>query len=163
MTTREDVLTGGEGDALRAFLHAHMEYLLHKLEGVSDEDLRRAMVPSGTSLLGLVKHETYMLHRWLHMRFAGEPSALAAEPEWVIRDDETTSDIVSRYRDEVERAQRLIGDVDPDAPSKGLGPRGDGKPGDFKLRWILLHAIEEMAQHNGHADILRELIDGSIG
>jgi uncharacterized damage-inducible protein DinB len=160
---RDDVLVAGEGDTLRAFVRFHQDALLRKVEGLSEEDLRRAMVPSGTSLLGILKHETHMLHRWFHMRFAGDQPELPREREWVIEPGERSEDLIARYRAEVERSRRIMDSADPDAPSKGLGPRGDGKPGDFTLRWILVHVIEEMARHNGHADILREQLDGATG
>ena len=160
---RDDVLVAPEEDTLRAFVRFHQDALLRKIDGLSDEDLRRPMVASGTSLLGIVKHETHMLHRWFHMRFAGEEMALPLEREWAISPDEQPEDVIATYRAEVERSRRIMDAADPDAPSKGRGPRGDGEAGEFTLRWILVHVIEEMARHNGHADILREQIDGATG
>lgn len=160
---REDVLVASEAETLRAFVRFHQDTLLRKIGGLSDDDLRRRMVGSGTSLLGIVKHETYMLHRWFHMRAAGNDMELPREPEWVIGPDERTEDVVARYRAEVERSRRIMDEADPDSPSMGLGVRGDGRAGEFTLRWILVHVIEEMARHNGHADILREQIDGATG
>lgn len=160
---REDVLVASEGDTLRAFVRFHQDALLRKIDGLDDDQLRRSPVPSGTCLLGIVKHETYMLHRWFHGRFAGGEMELPRTREWVVGPDDRTEDVVALFRSEVERSRRIMDGAEPDAPSRGLGPRGDGTPGDFTLRWILVHVIEEMARHNGHADILREQIDGATG
>jgi uncharacterized damage-inducible protein DinB len=119
-------LEAGEKDLLVAWLDFHRSTLLMKDDGVTDEDLRRAMVPSGTSLLGLVKHLAYVERWWFRQVFAGE------EVDFPWTDD------------------------DPDADWRI-------EPTDHTLRWIVTHMIEETARHNGHADIIRELIDGTTG
>ncbi len=161
---REDPAFGeGERDALSSWLDFHRATLLTKLEGLDDDQLRRRMVPSGLSLLGLVKHLTSVEHGWFARGFAssGEEPLFYSEEDpdadFRIEEDETTSDIVSGYIAACDRSRRIIeGASLEDAfehPNRGR----------IDLRWIMLHMIEETARHNGHADIMRELIDGTTG
>ena len=139
-----------------------------KLEGVSDEDLRKAMVPSGTSLLGMMKHLAYVERWWFQQIFAGRDDC---EYPWTdddpdadfrIEPDETTQQIFDLYNAECEVNRHIVAPARLDEMAKGKKKPNDPRPG-FSLRWILVHMIEETARHNGHADILREQIDGATG
>ena len=136
--------------------------VLWKLEGVSDEDVRRPMVPSGTSLLGLVKHLAAVDCIWFCTTFGRETEPLPVDPDdpdadLRVEPDETTADIVEFYRRARAAADAVILELDVD----DVGTAWFGDP--VSLRWVLIHLIEETARHAGHLDIVRELIDGATG
>ena len=90
------------------------------------------------------------------VRRRGRP---ADDAEWRIDPDETTEAILTSYRAEHERCRTVIHGAEPD----DIARRPDYREREFSLRWMLLHLIEETARHNGHADVLREAIDGQTG
>lgn len=140
----------------------HRATLLNKIDGVSDADLRRPMVPSGTTLLGLVKHLAYVERWWFRRVFLDTDQSFPwtdADPDadFRIEADEKTEDIVRLYEAECEESRSVVRNASLEDMAK-FEPRSD-----CSLRWILTHMIEETARHNGHADILREQIDGSTG
>jgi hypothetical protein len=154
--------TGGEKESLRVALDRHRDAVLWKLEGLDDEALRRPMVPSGTSLLGLVKHLAAVEYGWFCDTF-GRP----AEPMPFDEDDpdadlrvepgETTADVLAFYDRARAAADWAIDEI-------GLEETGTAWFGDpVTMRWVLIHMVEETARHAGHADIVRELIDGTTG
>jgi uncharacterized damage-inducible protein DinB len=153
---------GPELDMLKAFLDFHRATLLWKVQGASDKDLRRSMVPSGTSLLGLVKHLADVEQSWFVERFAGKeprfPLWREEDPAatWRIEPDETTQQIVDLYRAVCDDSRDAI-------EGASLDDVAAQARGGETLRWIILHMIEETARHNGHADILREMVDGQTG
>lgn len=155
-------LTGGEKESLHAFLRKQRAVVAWKLEGVTDDDLRRPMVPSGTNLLGLVKHLGAVEYGWFCSTFGRptEPLPFDDDDENAdlrVRADETTEEIVSFYRRAQQAADQVITDL-------GLDDLGKSWTGDaVSLRWVMLHMIEETARHAGHADIVRELIDSETG
>jgi uncharacterized damage-inducible protein DinB len=154
--------TGGEKESLQVALDRHRDAILWKLEGVGDEDLRRPLVPSGTSLLGLVKHLAAVEYGWFCDTFGrpteplpfddDDPDAdLRVEPE------ETTAGILAFYGRARATADRVIDEI-------GLEETGMAWFGEpVTMRWVLIHMVEETARHAGHVDILRELIDGMTG
>jgi len=124
---------------------------------VSEEDARRCLVPSGTSLLGLVKHQTAAEWAWFLYFFAGESAARPDEP---VRGADTLDGVLTAYRSMVRRCNDAITAVtDLSRP----GARSARETAPPNLRWILTHMIEETARHAGHADIIREQIAGSAG
>ena len=154
--------TGGEKDSLHASLNRHRDVVLWKLEGLDDASLRRAVVPSGTTLLGLVKHLAAVEYSWFCETFEREMEPLPVDPDDPDADlraepDETTADIVEFYRRARAAADAVILELDVN----DVGTAWFGDP--VSLRWVLIHMIEETARHAGHLDILRELIDGSTG
>ncbi len=158
---KDPPLTGPEHAMLEAFLDYHRATLLQKVAGVSDADLRRRLVPSLTTLLGLVKHLAYVERSWFQIAFAGEDLPVPwteqdPDPDFRIEPDETTESILAFYREQVARSRAIAATATLDEQAKGPGR-------ECTLRWIMLHMIEETARHNGHADILRELIDGATG
>jgi len=154
--------TGGEKDSLHASLNRHRDVVLWKLEGLDDASLRRAVVPSGTTLLGLVKHLAAVEYSWFCETFERETEPLPVDPDdpdadLRVEPDETTADIVEFYRRARAAADAVILELDVD----DVGTAWFGDP--VSLRWVLIHMIEETARHAGHLDILRELIDGATG
>jgi hypothetical protein len=154
--------TGGEKESLQVALERHRDAILWKLEGLDDGQLRRSLVPSGTSLLGMVKHLAAVEYGWFCDTF-GRP----AEPMPFDEDDpdadlrvepgETTADVLAFYGRARAAADRAIDEV-------GLEETGMAWFGEpVTMRWVLIHMVEETARHAGHADILRELIDGMTG
>lgn len=154
--------TGGEKESLQTSLDRHRDVILWKLEGLDDADLRRPMTPSGTNLLGLVKHLASVEYSWFCHTFGRETEPLPFDDDDVnadmrARPDETTDDIVSFYGRARAAADQVIAEVDID--DTGTAWFGDA----VSMRWVLIHMIEETARHAGHVDIVRELIDGATG
>ena len=151
-----------EKTTLRAALQSHRDVMLWKLEGLSDKEIRRAIVPSGTSLLGLVKHLANAEYGWFCETFGcpTEPlTDISQDPEADMRaaEGETTEDIVAFYR-------RAWAAADASILERPLDETGTSYSGTtVSLRWVLVHMIEDTVRHAGHADILRELIDGGTG
>ncbi|MCW2726670.1 MAG: hypothetical protein JWN35_3591 [Frankiales bacterium] len=153
-----------ERTSLSSWLDFHRATLLQKCEGLDDEQLRRPMVPSGTSLLGLVKHLTAVEHGWFAVCFAqtGESHLFSTEddPDADLRPEpgESAQQLFDGYRQACQRSRQIVAaadSLDQTAPH--------ARRGVVDLRWILTHLLEETARHNGHADIVRELIDGATG
>ena len=154
-----------EREALAAYLDFHRATVLMKLEGLDDEQLRRPMVPSGVCLLGLVKHLAQVEHSWFSRVIArsGEPFLYSTredpDADFRIEAGETTESVVASYLSACERSQEIY------AATESLDElrRHHRLPIDLDVRSIMIHMIEETARHNGHADIIRELIDGATG
>jgi hypothetical protein len=159
-------LVAGEREMLDAWLDYHRATLLVKCEGLADEQLRtRSVEPSSLSLLGLVRHMTEVERNWFRRVLVAEdakPLYYAPGNDDGDFDDVETADVaadLARFRDEVEMCRRIAAEH-PDLDTIGKGAR-HGR--EFSLRWIYVHMIEEYARHNGHADFLRERIDGRTG
>ncbi len=160
MTTPVTPYTAAEKQTLHASLDRHRDAVLWKLEGLDDEQLRRPMTPTGTNLLGLVKHLASVEYGWFVETFGGEAEPLWFDPydDLRITPDESTDQILAFYG----RARAAA-----DAMITELPLAAQGRPSwhdiTVSLRWTLVHMIEETARHAGHMDILRELIDGRTG
>jgi uncharacterized damage-inducible protein DinB len=168
MTTErvEPPLRADERTMLTAWLDHQRAILLRKCEGLPPERLvERAVPPSSLSLLGLVRHLADVERVWFRCRFAGEDVPL----RYFTQDDpdrdfddvrpDGVEEAFAAWRAECDEARRIVaaaGSLD----DLGREPRG-GQP--WSLRWLLLHLVEEYARHNGHADLLRERIDGMVG
>jgi uncharacterized damage-inducible protein DinB len=147
---------------LLAALERHRDVVLWKIDGLDDEQLRRPMTPSGTTLLGLVKHLAAVEYGWFCETFGRPHEPLPfddddPEADLRIEPGESTTDIVMFY----ERARSAANDVVHDLPIEHTGRAWFGD--EDSMRWVLIHMVEETARHAGHMDILRELIDGSAG
>jgi uncharacterized damage-inducible protein DinB len=154
--------TGGEREMLAGFLDFHRATLLWKLEGLDDEQLRRPMVPSGTSLLGMVKHLAYVERWWFQQVWAGREVTYPwtdedPDADWRVEPPETTEDILALYRGECDASRQIV------AAASSLDEVAQHPRRERNRRWILVHMIEETARHNGQADILREQLDGVTG
>ncbi|MHB8437587.1 MAG: DinB family protein [Acidimicrobiales bacterium] len=149
--------TGDERQMLLGFLDYLREAIVNKVDGLADDDARRPMVASGTSLMGLVKHLIRVETAWFPWSFAGEDVSI---PDDGLSDGDTVESLVRSYRQACERSNEIVaacGDLDR------LSVRPVRVPQLMPLRWVLVHMIEETGRHAGHADILREQIDGSTG
>jgi len=150
-----------EKETLEAFLDYHRDTLLMKCEGLSDEELRRPMVVSGTSLLGVVKHLGYVERWWLQEVFAAEKteflrSSEDPDAEFRIEESDSTESVIDFYKEECAKSRAIVAAAKPEDIAKH-------SKSERSLRWILVHLIEETCRHNGHVDILREMIDGRTG
>lgn len=154
-----------EQAALQNFLDAQRIGLIRKVEDVSDELARRAPTASTLSLLGLVKHAATWEQRWFQVIVAGREAPdrwpdVLPEPrdaELVVSDRDTVAQWLAVYREQIEESTAIAASRDLDA----LCVRTDVV--ECNLRYVLLHMIEETARHAGHADIIRETLDGSRG
>jgi hypothetical protein len=160
--TQRVPLTGGEKESLRVSLDRHRDVILWKLDGLDDELLRRRMTPSGTSLLGLVKHLASVEYGWFCEPFGREVEPPPFDPddeeaEFRVEPHDTTAGIVAYYNRARVAADRVIEELDVEA--LGTAWFGDA----VSMRWVLIHMIEETARHAGHMDIIRELLDGATG
>jgi uncharacterized damage-inducible protein DinB len=149
----------GELDTALAFLQFARESVMKKLDGLGEDAVRRPMVPSGTSLLGLVRHLTDGEHFWFGFQLTG----VGEEPDWDAHmhaePGRPVADVVADYRAAAAESDATIRRIaDPVALS--IRPV-DGEP--KSLRWTIAHMTSETARHAGHADILREQLDGATG
>jgi uncharacterized damage-inducible protein DinB len=154
---------------LRRYLQSAREALVWKLEGLSEYDLRRPLVPTGTNLLGLVKHMAGVEAGYLGETF-GRP--FPEELPWMADDaednadmwatpEESSTEIANLYRRVWAHSEVTLQTVPLDGPGrvKWWSPGRDS----VTLHLILVHLISETHRHAGHADIVRELIDGAVG
>jgi uncharacterized damage-inducible protein DinB len=151
-----------EKDALLAALNAQREHVLGALDGLPDDDLRRPVLPSGWTALGMVRHLALEVEQfWFRGAVAGEPITLTKRDEaWQVPADVPGAAILGLYRDEIAKADAIIAATPLDAmPKWWPGFFGDFPP--RQLRRTLLHVITETATHAGHLDAARELIDGA--
>jgi hypothetical protein len=153
--------TGPERELLEAVLDENRASLIECVEGLSDQDARRALVPSLTTPLGLLKHAAAVERSWFQRRLAGLPEderdgyAYGDDPSWSVEPDDTVASAVADLRRAIARSKELAAgrDLDTEIVHDVIGT--------VSLRWIYLHMIEEVARHAGHADILREQLDGT--
>jgi uncharacterized damage-inducible protein DinB len=160
-TQREPVprVDTGELDTALAFLSFARRCVLKKADGLSEEQLRRVLVDSGTSVLGLVQHLAEVERYWFGHHLAGDPWDEGTEHGMTVPADRPAEDVLSDYRAAIEasdRAIRAAGDPDVRFAIPVAGTR-------HTLRWVVAHMTSETARHAGHADILREQLDGTTG
>jgi hypothetical protein len=157
--TRAPLIIGNERDTLVAFLDYLRESVIRKVTGLTGEQAMRPMVGSGTSLLWLVKHLTMVELSWFGACFAGREMPLPGEYEQV-SDRDTVSMAIGTYREAIAQSNSIVAAAQS---LDQLAARTRPAEPTRTLRWILVHMVEETGRHAGHADILREQIDGSIG
>ncbi len=150
---------GGELDTALAFLSFARSCVLKKVGGLDEEQLRRRLVVSDTTLLGLVQHLTDAEQYWFGYTLAGDPRYADADFDMVVAPDRSADEVIAGYRTAIAESDALIRAAD------GLEVRTVHPVADEPrtLRWILAHVTSETVRHAGHADILRELIDGVTG
>lgn len=157
--------TSNERDALTGFLDRQRDALIRKVRGVSDADARQAPTASSLSLLGLLKHSTVWEERWFQGVVAGhrlpdqwpERESPTPDHDFLVDDGDTVEQWIARYEQAARTSRQIVAAMDLDQPCA----RTDII--DCNLRLVLLHLIEETARHAGHADIIRETLDGSRG
>ena len=160
-----------EREMLEGFLDYHRDTLKMKVAGLSQAQLAQTTAASSLTLAGLVKHMALVEDSWFTERFAGQamPAPFGdvdwdADRDWELRTavDDDPAWLVQRYDESCERSRSVVAAAASLDQEAAAGRRGaDDAP--FTLRWILCHMIEETARHNGHADLLREAIDGATG
>jgi hypothetical protein len=164
MSTTTTTTTSAELEALISSLDAQRAHVLGILEGLTDEQLRRPVLPSGWSCLGLLGHLTFDVERfWFRATVAGEQEAIAAsltsESSWQVPDGLTAGDAFADYRRQIELANSVLRNRGlPDAPAWWAPFFGDYRL--HTVREVVLHVLTETACHAGHLDAVRELIDG---
>ena len=159
MEPREGVpRSGGELETLTIMLDWLRRSLSQKLEGVTEEDARRSLVSSRTTLLGLLKHAAIVESGWFEFIFRGGEDVYGDDEGWELTDSDTVESVRALYWSECEKSRAAVSGASPDDMA---GREWGGR--SYNLRYILVHMIEETSRHAGHADILREQIDGSVG
>jgi uncharacterized damage-inducible protein DinB len=154
----------GEREMLEGWLEYHRTTLMLKCEGL--DDARRKARPIPTSLLslhGLVRHMAEVERNWFHRVLLREPDT---EPIWfdpAIDDSELVPLDDADWESDLARWQEECDDSRAAAAARGLDDTGIRRGNECSLRWIFTHMIEEYARHNGHADLIRELVDGNVG
>ncbi|MCS7478093.1 DinB family protein [Umezawaea endophytica] len=152
-----DVPLDGERVQLDAFVEDYRRAVEATLDSLTEEQARRGLVPSATTLLGLLKHVTWMQRVWFEECVGGTPRqelGLVGTPDESFRlaDDDTVASVVAAHRRACATARTTVADLPLDAVVTGhrSGPR--------TLRWVYLQVLRELAHHCGHADILREQV-----
>jgi hypothetical protein len=153
----EDVIGQPVRAQFEAFLDEHRSELNGCLDGLTEEQARRSLVPSRTTLLGLVKHATVVEKVWFDEAVTCRPRAeigIPATPDesFILQDGDTIATVQQAHREACEAARRATSALGLDDLLHG------NRRGPLPLRWVYLHVLRELAQHCGHADILREQI-----
>jgi uncharacterized damage-inducible protein DinB len=156
--------TGGERETLRGYLEFHRETLAVKCAGLTDDQLRLRTTPSPLSLLALVRHMAEVERSWFRRVLDGQDVPLVWSREGDFQAAYDTADAAPEEAFAAWQAEIAIArDIEAAAPSLDVTgvdrPSGD----EYSLRRILNHLIQEYARHNGHADLIREGIDGTTG
>nr|WP_240930732.1 DinB family protein [Isoptericola sp. BMS4] len=167
-----------EVTTLRAYLDYHRDTLRWKTAGLTAAQLRSPLPPSAMTLGGLLKHLAYVESQWFAVVLAGGDARppfdtvdWAADPDWEWHSaaDDDPDELRALFDDAVAASDRALDRLLQGASSPAAGldvlsvredRHGDGR---FSLRWVLVHLVEEYARHNGHADLLREALDGLTG
>jgi hypothetical protein len=156
-------LVDHDTEVLMGFLDAEREHVLGILEGLSEEQLRRPVLPSGWNCLSMVKHLALDdEHYWFSCVVAGESfDSVAGDNAWELAPGETVADIFALYRAEIARSNAIIAATPLDARPRQLDPRwGEWGQRFEDLKFVMLHVLKETACHAGHLDAAAELIDG---
>ena len=163
--SRSEVSPVTERAGLCEFLDYQREALIDKLQGLTDEQARTTPTSSSLSLLSLIKHSATWERRWFQVIVAGrsfpdewpEVRSEQVDPTFQLTDEDTVETLVADYREQIAASNEILGSLDLDEPCAWP------EMAEQNLRWVALHMIEETARHAGHADIIRETIDGSRG
>lgn len=153
----DDVLRADERTTLQAFVDDQRLEIAELLEGLTEEQARRSLVPSLTTLASLVKHCTFVEQVWFQVGLAGRTRAELGIPEeaddsWRLDDGDTVGSLLAAYREACAESNGIAG-------SYGLDDLVlHNRRSPLTLRWVYAHMIRELARHAGHGDILREQI-----
>jgi len=156
-----------ERETLEAFLDYHRATLSLKCDGLSDDQLReRAVAPSTLSLLGLVRHMAEVERSWFRRVMDGQDAPPLyysdSDPDGDFDNtaDDTGASALAAWQREVAASRDVVAGIDV---LDTMSTASHRLHGNVSLRWVLCHTLEEYARHNGHADLLRERIDGATG
>ncbi len=144
-------------EQVQIFIEEHRSALDRCLDGLSEEQARQELVSSRTTLLGLVKHATFVERVWFEEAFTGRPRSELGivdgpDESFLLEDDDTISSVRAAHRAACQVSRKAVAGLTLDDVVTG------NRRGALPLRWILLHVLRELAQHCGHADILREQV-----
>lgn len=161
----EQLTLTSERAALENFLDAQREGLIRKIEGLDDVTARATPTVSSLSLLGLVKHAATWERRWFQVVMGGRElpeqwPTVRTEPgdaDLMVDENDTVDHWVGYYREQIEQSRAVAASMDLDSPCA----RSDII--ECNVRYVLFHMIEETARHAGHADVIRESLDGTLG
>jgi Protein of unknown function (DUF664) len=151
----EDAIGQPVRDQFEVFIDEHRRHLNACLDGLSEEQARRSLVPSLTTLLGLVKHATFVEKVWFDEAVTGRPRAeigLPATPgeSFILHEGDSIAAVRQAHFEACQASRRATASLALDDLLHG------NRRGPLPLRWVYLHVLRELAQHGGHADILRE-------
>jgi hypothetical protein len=157
VATAEDVIGQPARAQFEAYLDEHRSELNRCMDGLTEEQARRSLVPSRTTLLGLVKHAAFVEKVWFDEAVTCRPRAeigIPATPDesFILDDGDTIATVRQAHQEACEAARRATSSLGLDDMLLG------NRRGPLPLRWVYLHVLRELAQHCGHADILREQI-----
>ena len=155
VTSAEDVIDQPARAQFEVFLDEHRGALNGCLDRLTEQQARRSLVPSRTTLLGLVKHATFVEKVWFDEAVTCRPRAeigIPATPDesFILDDDDTIAAVQRAHREACQASRRATSSLGLDDIVHG------NRRGPLPLRWVYLHMLRELAQHCGHADILRE-------
>ncbi|MBB5119550.1 mini-circle protein [Streptomyces eurocidicus] len=166
MTRTDTPPTWDERASLTTFLDYARDTARAKCEGVTAEDARKAPLPGSPlmTLCGLLNHLRYVEYYWFQVVFLGEEDTIPwteDDPDWEMRTavDIPLPEILAAYEEQSARYRELVAATDLEARARRAVR--DGR--HMTLRWVLMHLIEETSRHNGHLDVVRELVDGRTG
>ncbi|WP_328654775.1 DinB family protein [Micromonospora sp. NBC_00330] len=156
-TFADDVVGQSAQAQFEAFIDEHRRALNGYLDGLTEEQARRSLVPSRTTLLGLVKHAAFVERVWFDEAVTCRPRTeigIPATPDesFILDDGDTIATVQRAHRDACEASRRATSSLGLDDLLRG------NRRGPLPLRWVYLHVLRELAQHCGHAEILREQI-----
>ena len=162
----------GEAEMLSAFLDYYRATLMMKADGLTDDQARTASVtPSDLNIMGLVRHMSEVERNWFQRWFikADAPSIYCSDDDPdEDRDmhpgpDDTLANALAVFHREVEVSRQIAASATPDAKAAHIGESEHWAGFQPNLRWILIHMVDEYARHCGHADLIRERLDGVVG
>ena len=173
-TRTDPPLRADEATTLIAYLDYHRDTLRMKTAGLDQTQLAATLTPSSMTLGGMVKHLALVESNWLNDVLMGrdevEPWASVdweadRDWDWHSAVDDSPQDLRRLYEESVAASDAIISEALADGGLDRLSETQSHREGEgaFSLRWILVHLIEEYARHNGHADLIRESIDGETG
>ncbi|WP_433651242.1 DinB family protein [Micromonospora zamorensis] len=154
-TFARDVIDRPAQAQIEAFIDEHRRALNGCLDGMTEEQVRRSLVPSRTTLLGLVKHATFVEKVWFDEAVTCRPRSEIGIPStpdesFILDDGDTIASVQRAHREACEASHRATASLGLDDVLRG------NRRGPLPLRWVYLHVLRELAQHCGHAEILRE-------
>ncbi|WP_284251324.1 DinB family protein [Litorihabitans aurantiacus] len=168
-------LQAGEVETLLGFLEFHRATLAWKTADLDAVGLSATTAASGLTLGGLLKHLACVEENWFSYRFAGRPPAepwasadWEADPDWELTSaaSDTPEELRALWSASIDASRAIVAEALADGGPQALDTlerRKSADDGAVNLRWILVHMIEEYSRHNGHADLLREAVDGLRG
>ena len=154
--------TGGEHELLLGFIDLNRKTVLWKLDGLTESQARQKVVGSETTLLGIVNHLAHVERYWVQSVIADRSIEFPwtdenPDAEWIMADHQTIETVLDHFETEIAIGDAILANETDLKREITVGERV------VSVRWILIHLVEEIARHAGHADIIREIIDETTG